>query len=489
MSSTFLGIEMSRRGLQANRLALEVTGHNVANAGTEGYTRQEAVFIASAPLSYPVTGTIPGQVGTGVEVDRIRRIRNEYLDQQVWEASATHSYWQQNTETLLKVESAFPEPAAPGIQNALVDFYNNWQELNNTPQDPGLKSVIWESAGQLTTLFNQSFSQLKAIDETIAVYSDGILTGGSMQDMVSDINSLVGQVAELNTSIVRSINLGAEPNDLMDKRDLLLDRLSEYGPLNATIVTDGTKAGTVTLTFLGQDILKENNIPASLSVKILNDPGAPVSYLAGNTEAVLVFNAGTSTEKQVNLTTFDNGINKGALAGLESARQKNLSYIDMLNRLAVSIGDEINSLEPVKDTALTGSKDFFTYGSDPGKAALNFDLSALVKKDANQIDGTKALAVANTRYEKAADIGGVTFEQYYRQIMSGIGAGLEYSAQRVENQEAIREQLFNIRESAGGVNLDEELTRMVQYQHSHAAVAKVMSTMDEMLDLLINRLR
>lgn len=489
MSSTFLGIEMSRRGLQANRLALEVTGHNVANAGTEGYTRQEAVFTASAPLSYPVIGTLPGQVGTGVEVDSIRRIRNEYLDRQVWEASAANSYWQQNTETLLKVESAFPEPAAPGIQNALVDFYNNWQELNNTPQDPGLKSVIWESAGQLTTLFNQSYSQLKSIDDSIAVYSDDKLTGGSLQDMVGDINSLVGQVAELNTSIVRTINFGVVPNDLMDKRDLLLDRLSEYGPLNATLVTDGTKAGMVTLEFMGEDVLKENNIPAGLSVKVQSDPGAPVSYLAGNTETILVFNAGTSTEKQVNLTTFEDGINKGALTGLENARQKNLGYIDMLNRLAMSIGDGINSLGPVRDTALTGNKEFFTYGSDLGKAALSFDLSVLVKKDSNQIDGNKALAVANTRYEKASNIGGVTFEQYYRQILSGIGAGLEYSSQRVENQEAIREQLFNLRESAGGVNLDEELTKMVQYQQSYAAVAKVMSTMDDMLDLLINRLR
>jgi flagellar hook-associated protein 1 FlgK len=155
MTSTFFGIEIARRGLQAHRRSMDTTGHNIANANTPGYSRQEAVHTASHPHSVPSLNRQmnPGQLGSGVSVDFIRRIRNEYLDNQYRDNAATEGFWQAKLDVAQQTELIFPEPSGRGVQSVMLNFFNDWHELNNNPQDAGVKAAVRESGLELASIF------------------------------------------------------------------------------------------------------------------------------------------------------------------------------------------------------------------------------------------------------------------------------------------------------------------------------------------------
>ncbi|MCL6449629.1 MAG: flagellar basal body protein, partial [Armatimonadetes bacterium] len=162
MISTFFGIEIARRGLMAGRNAMDVTAHNLANASTKGYTRQDPVFTATDPYTLPNAWQklLPGQLGSGVEVSQIRRIRDSILDQQVRSALGEDGFWQARQDALQRVEAVFPEPSEVGLESVLARFFDAWHELNNNPGDPGLKAVVKEAGEELAVNFRHIYRQL-----------------------------------------------------------------------------------------------------------------------------------------------------------------------------------------------------------------------------------------------------------------------------------------------------------------------------------------
>lgn len=219
MAGLFDTFTIAKRGLNVQQSAINTTSHNIANANTVGYSRQRAVAETTTPfggMSRFDTVSV-GQVGTGAEITSIQRIRDYFIDYQVRSESGTSGYYTQRNETLSKVEDIFGEPSDKGIQELVNKFFNSFQEVAKNPSKSDVKTVAIQNASALADAINYTYNQLdKSLEDSQSL----------LQANVTDVNSYLEQINELNKQI-RSISaVGQTPNDLMDKRDNLLDQLS-----------------------------------------------------------------------------------------------------------------------------------------------------------------------------------------------------------------------------------------------------------------------
>lgn len=490
MPGTFFGIEITRRALQANQISLNTTGHNIANANTPGYSRQQAVHAASDPYTLPVplNELTVGQLGTGVEISLIRRIRNDYLDAQVRTSTSAHSYWATQEQVFARIESAFPEPLTPGIGDALTRFFRAWHDLNNTPEDPGCKAAVAELGDELANLLRETYAQLENISQSIVRLKDDgsgkkIIDGGQLQDQVETVNYMLKQVRDLTEGIKRVYAYGNQPNDLLDKRDLLLDKLAEYVPLEVIHKND---AGDIELRIFGHEV--------DFQKKDTDYPVVTLQYNEGDTEAENGV-IGLTVKSITDSTTFSledyarNAPPRSSILALEMARGKVEEYQGNLEQLAEALKEIINKQEPF-DTSLVTSGEFFSGrlgGTD------EFRVNQTIMDDPTVIDGAKALSVArlyNIGMDGSVagvDLRGATLSEYFNAMLSDIGTNSSTATDMTENQYAVNQQIQSVRDSAQGVNLDEELTMLIQYQYGYQASARVLTTLDELLDHLINR--
>jgi flagellar hook-associated protein 1 FlgK len=221
MESTFAGIELGKRGLVTSQSALHVTGHNVTNAQTEGYSRQQVSLEAFDPLYIPglTRELTPGQIGQGVQVDKILRARDMLLEDRILRENNTHAYWNSTNEWLRQVELVHNEPTDKSIMNVLDKFWAAWHELANNPEEIGVRQSVKEYGQQLAYHIQSNYGSMKAIRDNIE---------SAVQMRVQEINSLAAQIAKLNEEILRAESTGDNPNDLWDKRDILVEKLSGY---------------------------------------------------------------------------------------------------------------------------------------------------------------------------------------------------------------------------------------------------------------------
>ncbi|MFH1539783.1 MAG: flagellar hook-associated protein FlgK, partial [bacterium] len=222
MRSSFFGIETMRRALLTHQRALDVIGHNVANAATPGYTRQQVILTSTSPFSYPGTNNLfsPGQIGTGVMVEEVRRIRDVFVDNQIRIGNSQQGEVEIEKETLRRIENAFLEPAtSEGLNDAMTKFFEAWQELSLRPENMAVRYTVVNTAQNLVDVFHGIDQQLRNIREDL---------NSQTRKVVDEINRITGEITALNQEISKVFTHGDTPNDLMDKRDLLLDELSQY---------------------------------------------------------------------------------------------------------------------------------------------------------------------------------------------------------------------------------------------------------------------
>ncbi|MFZ5644521.1 MAG: flagellar hook-associated protein FlgK [Bacillota bacterium] len=494
MPGTFFGLEIGRRGIQNHQRALDVTGHNLANSSTEGYSRQEAVFTQTDPYTRPDwdSAASPGQLGTGLKTQLIRRVRDEYMDPQVRIASTGRYYWDDQISIFKRVESSFAEPAASGVEDQLVDFFKGWQNLNNNPQDPGVKASVMEMGVQLSSRLTYTYNQLSYIQDS--VMKPGTLPdvdSGQIKDQVERINDLLAQVQNYTADMMKIYRLGQRPNDLEDKRDLVLDELSKYGPLTVQHHTqDGKPTGEITMSFFGVSITTVPRDDKTFSLRINDVPGPDF----GNLE---LHEAGVG--RVIDLTAERNNYNKGgSLLGIERTRQEIIGFKNTLNDMAVTLRSKIRSVNLAPPPA--GTPDFFTGSLSTG----DFTVNAAVINAPNVIDGTKAGSIADIRRndmtitlaEDPVAFGELsdpsrdyTLEECYQLLATDVGDKAKGADGMAASQQAIQEQMKNLRESVSGVSVDEELTKMIQYQYGYQGSARVVGMVDEILDYLINRMK
>lgn len=522
MRTTFFGLDIARKGLQTQQRALDVTGHNIANANTPGFTRQTAVIGTTTPWTVPSMNKPhqAGQVGTGSQVQEIRRIRDQFIDLQVRNESKGLGYWNQRADTLQKLEVIVNEPSDSGLRTVMDRYWESLQELHRNPESDAVRATVQQRGIALVENFTHIDRQLQELQED---------TNDKMRVTVDQINSIAQQISNLNDQIVK-IEVGKEvgikenANDLRDRRDLLVDELSLLADIRYIEDQDGSIRVMV-----GSKALVSGNRTSSLEVHSITEH-SQYNSLSDYDQYRL---QGMSFVKWQDGS--DLHIASGELKGLIES----VGYIqggeakgiipDMLmeiDHLANSIVTAVNEVHQ-DGYGLDGNNGrlFFTQVKDgagnliPIKArdmAVHQD----ILNDTNNIaagklddngdfypgDGTNALALAQlkhalkvvtdrnymeNKYDGAPvpdpDDYTATFDDFFRGIVGRLGINTQESERMAINQEMLVAQQMNRREILSGVSLDEEMTNMIMFQHAYNASARVITTMDDMLETLINR--
>src|SRR5580704_14082531 len=287
---TLQGLQTALSGLLAQQDAIDVTGSNITNANTEGYSRQTAVLQTSEPLHIPALSAVTGQgaqLGTGVTVATITRIRNTYLDAQYRAQNTALGAASTQAEQLGQAQSALNEPSSTGLASQLSAFWSSWSELAVSPSEPARVEVVG-AATQLTGTLHQLSSELQSIEGQAAAQYAAVT--GPSDEVASD----AAQLAQLNHQIKLSLQAHQQPNTLEDRRDELLDKLSALASITVTKEADGT--ATVTFGNAALPLVEGSKVnwPQALTpaaggqlgalLELSSPTGALASYQAGLNE-------------------------------------------------------------------------------------------------------------------------------------------------------------------------------------------------------------
>ena len=464
MSGLFSGLNIALQALLSNQQAIQVVEHNVSNVNTPGYKRQEAVLIAAPPYTVPTLRglVIPGQMGTGVLVDRIRQFNLEFFDGRYRNELAETKHWELKGNVLTQVEFTLAETSDDGILPKLDAFWSGWQALSNDPTNMSLRADLRERASILTKALNTRAESLRSIqsDQNLALIQ-----------RVAEINSDATQIARLNTEILKVKSAGGEPNDLMDQRGELLNRLAEI-------------SGAVT------------NI---------QDDGEAIVAIGGHSLVIGSSTFGLSTEPDTtnnNLTriywTADNrdlNTPSGELAGLLEARDQIIpEQMAGLDELAQTLVTQVNALH-VAGYGLTPTARNNNFFNPTMTSALSIRLSSDIDDLANIAaasnpdapgDGNNALAIGNLQDSLLMNSNTSTINQFYTMQIANLGLQLQTANTRAKDRNDIVNSLNTLQESVSGVNLDEEAANLVKFQRAYQAATRMVTVIDEMLDKIIN---
>ena len=220
MGSTFSGIELGKRSIMAHTDAIQTAGHNISNADTEGYSRQRVNMKEFDPLYRPdlERAERAGMIGQGIDTQSVERVRDEMLDNRITEQQHHESYWDTRSKYYTMIEQIYNEPEDVSIRSNMDKFWQSWQELAMHPENQSSRQAVVTRAESLTDSINTKWEGLMGI---------GTLINADIEATVKQVNDYARQIANLNGEIVRSRGMGDNPNDLLDRRDLLVDKLSK----------------------------------------------------------------------------------------------------------------------------------------------------------------------------------------------------------------------------------------------------------------------
>jgi flagellar hook-associated protein 1 len=486
MRSTFHGLEVSKRGLFAQQAALNTTGHNIANANTEGYSRQRANMQATTGIPYPGmhASMEPGLLGTGVTVVSLQRLREDFLDIQYRNESKREGYWDARLETLEKLEGIMNEPSDTGLQKVMDQMWQAWQDLAKDPTNTSARAVVRERSKAVADTFNSLYNHLQEVQRDL----NNVIGVKAME-----INSLGQQIATLNRQIGDVVPHGYQPNDLYDQRDVLLDKLSKLVSIQVTPAANGM----VNVTIEGREFVN-----GTQSQPVATQQNAQTGLLD------LTLGGGSFVP-----TT-------GYMAGVYEARGQIVpDLMHRLDVLAVNLTKEINdlhrtgvSLQDIKNGGASSDLPFFVDASAPagskdypkgaGSIAINpailasLDAIAAAQPEASGTpagNNKNALAIAAIKFKVLQPGTGPndlqessTLDDYYRYTIGQLGIDAQEAMRNQQNAELIVGTIDNQRQSVSGVSIDDEMAELVKYQHAYNASARVMTSVDEILDKVIN---
>lgn len=579
MSGLFGTFNVAKRGMYVQQKSLDVTSHNIANANTEGYSRQRAKIETTRPFGMPSINSVaePGQLGTGAQIAAIERIRDAFLDYQVRSEISNFSKFGSRYNFLNEIEGIINEPTDTGISNLMTEFYKSWQELSKKTESSSARTVVAEKSLSLTNALNHTYTQLNKLKDNAQQL---------IKDNVFEINSILNQIDGLNQEIMAVKIAGNMPNDLMDKRDLLLDQLSskfnikidkkkhegidlipESGnnPLTMVRAVENTKDiyrlsyvdnieknadGTYNITYYknGDKQSSANRVVIEkLSLTddqkkqleecrvIWTDPktGGPVYKNGSTVDPVGSLSGGTVTGATT--ASFMSSLfspSTGELNGLMTIQEDVNKYINEINKLAKALAWSVNEIHT---NGLTGAENilFFVNKDNPsdenginaGNISVNADIMKNVmkinaKKDASagESDNLRALSIATLKdvMMMIQDIGitindrasfisangidsstlmiknntnGMKVDTYFKNTVNTLGVQAQEAKKGVKNKQDLLDTFSESRMSVSGVSLDEEMANMVQFMHAYQANAKIIATVDQLLDVVVNGLK
>ncbi|MCX7714795.1 MAG: flagellar hook-associated protein FlgK [Clostridia bacterium] len=506
MSSSFYGLEIAKSGLYASQTALEVTGHNIANASTDGYTRQ-TLSLSSIPgkISYASTGKV--SVGAGVSVDGITQIRNAFLDKQYRNENSILANWSVKSDVFYYVEDMFNESSTSGIAATLSDLYDSFEELANDASSADARTLVRQNA--------------QTVCETIQYYAKGLTDLQQDQDdaivsSVEEINNLISEINNLNKQIKKYEMFGEKANDLRDARNSKLDELSSLIDISYSEDSEGKVSiymGSYKddSTQKGDYCLLDSSTDTAYELTVSKD----VDGYYGDAD---IYHSVYLTSKngntvQISGDNLDGGKMKGYFDCRDGDSTNNLGVPYLLNQLdtlARGIVSAYNSVHTQgytipydSNSSQTGINFFDDQGGDLSKVnASNISLSDEIKESIYNIAASsKAVDLSATNTEEdnneiALLLAGISegskldyvgnIDDYLASIVSCVGSRADQCNEMYSSQETVVESVKNQRLSVSGVSLDEETINMISYEKSYQAASRVLTTLDDMLDVLIN---
>jgi flagellar hook-associated protein 1 len=421
------GLQTALSGLIAEQTALDTTGNNIANANTEGYSRETALLEPNLPLTIPAISSQTGrgaQLGRGVSVTTITRIRNTYLDAQYRTQNSALSAASTQSEVLEQAQAAFNEPSSAGIASQLSNFWTAWNNLAVSPTSEAAKEAVVAAGQQLVTVFKQLSSQLATIASQAGEQYNA-LTGPA-----GEVEDYANQIAQLNGQIKLSEEAGQPPNEMLDRRDELLDKLSSLANITVTEASD--HMDTVSFGEAAKPLVEGTKV---------NWPQTLTETAGGRLGALLALTGPA-----------------GALTSLQSG------------------------LDTVAETLAATVNEHLTTPFFSGETAAT--LAVAVKASGVQASGTKAVG-GNEVARAIAGLRGGTAEQGYAALVEKVGSDVRAAGDEQTNLQTTVTAISDQRESVSGVSLDEEMTNLITYQRGYQASARTLTAMSEMLETLI----
>ncbi|MDL1962767.1 MAG: flagellar hook-associated protein FlgK [Deltaproteobacteria bacterium] len=464
MSNVYGILNTGRTALSTQQKAIDVTGHNIANVNTPGYSRQRVNMETNEPVS-----SSPGQIGTGVKAAEIQRIYDRFVGAQINNENQNLGNWEAQKGVLEKVEIFFDESSEYGLNQAMSEFWNAWQDLANNPSDHEGRAALLSKSETMTDTFNNTYSNLTQIQREIDV---------NIMGTVKEINLITERIAGLNEKIA-GIEVGEQnANDHRDTRNLLLKDLSLMIDIDSFENSDGK----VTVLTAGGRPLVENISSWNLSTKADDSGFQDIAW----------------TDSDGNPVNITDSISGGKLKGWLEVRDVTIpDYSSKLNDLAKGISNGVNALHQdglgLNDDVVA-ERNFFT-----GTTALDIAVNPVIIDDVNNIaaagslDGlpggnSNAIKIANLQNKLTinGDPPTATFDDYYNSLVSDVGSEVQKATVNFNHQSSMVTHLDNYRESVSGVSLDEEMVNLIKFQHGYNAAAKLISVADELLDRVIN---
>lgn len=510
MRTSFLGYETGRRALQAQQLALEVTGHNIANANVKGYSRQLVRVEATTPYALPTMSKLStaGMVGTGVEVTDIRAVRDFFLDAQVRSETANIGYWETRQGVLEEIEVILGEPQGTGLSNSINQFSTAWQNVAANPSSEQFRQVLIQAGNAMADAFGSAYNQLASLKSNLRTTTSA---------KIVEANAIFRQVADLNRQIAGVTGVGDSPNDLIDTRNRLTEQLSRLMEIDTRV----DARGVMTINVAGHTAVNGFDYD-----ELMIDPPAGASIPATDVTAPHV-----ALPDEMPLTVYwrktsqlDDPTAPTAVIVADPLRVQfgeigsalmasNETVQDFMNKVEIMAQEIVHHVNQQHEAGwgmdgVTGRTFFSDY------ASLGVSTSCAASMQVTIADGKQVAAAAVAPVPPAtlplpgdggnADLivdlfeGGIVGDapaavgtrlaDFFRGIVGRLGVATQESERMAENERTLLTQIDNQRAAATGVSTDEELINMVKFQQGYNAAARIITTVDEMIDTIINRM-
>lgn len=484
MRSTFGSFNIATSGLFASQRSLDVTSHNISNANVDGYSRQRSLQRASTPIY----GGTSGVLGTGVETYDIIRIRSNYLDQKYWGQNKTYHEWDVKQGQLEQIESMFNEPSDTGIRVVMDDLFAALEELSKKSGDSTCRVAVAEKANMLAATINRNGQELiNAIrDANFAVKSK-----------VSEINTLSEQIASLNKNIFNLELGGSKANDLRDQRNVLLDQLSSIVNINVSEIPGPNGNNYLDVKIGGITLINHVNYN---KLTTQDEDITGITELGGGKISKVMW-AGVNDQE----VKIESGELKGLLEmrdgdGIDFNYRGLPYYLNKLNEFAEGFAKGFNT-QNKQGIDYEGNQggDFF-YDPDPDNInCLNFKVNPDIILNPNKIaasstdngesnnENLKLLIELRNNKDMFGNIKG-TPDDFVKSILTTLAVDSNQAQRMAANSLSLVSQTVNSRLSESQVWLDEEMSNMVMFQLAYNASARVVTTLDKILDTTVNRL-
>ncbi len=482
-------LQIGKSGLFTAKQSMSTTSHNIANANTDGFSRQEVRTETS--ISLPEGDYV---VGTGADIQSIRRSHDELVEKKLNSSITNSKYDEERSLQLGHVEEIFNEINSDGMNKIMNRFFNSFRELSNQPENETVRNAVRENARIVTGDFHRIQANLDDVRSNI---------NNKLTLAVGEVNNLAKTIGKLNVEINVQEVSGGMANDLRDQRDRAIRTLTEFFPVTSysdnrgQFVVNIEGVGSLVAGGLVQELTHGSTVTdgansvdkGDVQIFFASRPGIAISdRVKGGTLGALLK---TRNEDIVKLEKQVDELAHGLVLATNAIHRRGFA------NHPVPVDAQGNPIPNAAKQKVTGIN-FFKEPLDLKRAAEYISLSDDIEKDANNIaaaveankpgDNRAALAISKLQHEKVLGGGTTTFEEQYLKSVGDVGLQTGKSKIDREQSHGILAQAKSFKERLAGVSLDEEAANMVRYQNAYEASAKVIRASDEMFKAVLNLL-